>query len=192
MRAPAALFLALAPLAGCIVAEGDKEVPESPYSQPIRDGDWGSDDGDPLGDPDTGSGDATEQPLITVTWGESALTVALEGAPGGLWLGLAETGGACSGSDCWTGEDCRDGYQNGDASYGPYCHPFDSDGTITLVYDGDVAALADGTTAFEPLAAGNTTFLVESRVEDGGDGSCWVFGHDPTHYSDDGCQLADF
>lgn len=181
---------------GCIVAEGDKSAELPPESTNFQGTDWDSED-DPMDDGDEPGEDGgevdAEQPLITLSWGVNGFEFMVEGAPDGLWLGMVETGGPCvADSSCWTGEDCREGYTTGDQTFGPYCHPVVANAATVLLYDGDPSALPDGSTAFEPHAEGNTTYLLESREEDGGDGSCWVFGHDPTYYSAEGCSFATF
>lgn len=174
---------------GCIVGEGGKEDGYGPPHSVPSGGSAGWYEDDPMDDPDD-SGTPPDGPEVTVTWGEDALHISVEGAPNGLWLGIVETGGSCaSAGGCWTGEDCRVGFTSGANTYGPYCHSFDGDSVLSLTYDGDPTDLQPGSTAFEPHAEGHATYLLESRVADGGDGSCWVFGDDPTFYSAEPCDL---
>ncbi len=181
----AGLLLALAS-ACVIVEEKPSDGPPMPHGPHVG--------GDP--GPDDGAGPAADSGApagwqVDVVWGESALVVDVADAPGGLWLGIVETGGACSTAGaCWDGEDCRDGYTTaaGDV-LGPYCHPLDASGRAELAYGGDIAELAPGTTAFRAGWSARATFLLESRREDGGDGSCVTWGDDPSRYLAEGCEL---
>ena len=73
---------------------------------------------------------------VAVTWGNSAVTLSISGgdANGAYDWGLAETE-ECNG-ECWTGEDCYQGYTMGDGSALFYCHPVEN-GFASLVYNGD-------------------------------------------------------
>jgi hypothetical protein len=173
--------------AGCVVVEekpsGGPPTPHGPHV-----GGSAGAGGEPSPGDDSG---APAGWSVAVTWGEDALTVEVADAPGGLWLGLVETGGACAeAGGCWDGEDCRDGFTTASGEVlGPWCHALDADGRAELLYGGDITALEPGTTAFRAGWAGRTTFLLESRPADGGDGSCVTWGDDPSRYLAEGCAL---
>jgi len=174
--------------AGCvIVEEKSSDGPPMPHGPHVG-GDPGHGGG---GAPPAGDSAAPEDWDVALTWGEEALTIEVSNAPGGLWLGIVETGGGCAtAGGCWDGEDCRDGYTSpAGVQLGPYCHPLDADGRATLEYGGDITALAPGTTAFRSGWAGRATFVLESRAADGGDGTCRAWGDDPSRFLAEGCTL---
>lgn len=79
---------------GCIVGEGGKEDGYGPPHSVPSGGSAGWYEDDPMDDPDDSG--TPDGPEVTVTWGEDALHISVEGAPNGLWLGIVETGGSCA------------------------------------------------------------------------------------------------
>lgn len=132
--------------------------------------------------PDSGAGPTTTEPAAPeagVVWGPGSLTLTVSGGGGAWWFGMAETT-QCT--DCWTGEDCLYGYETGDGAVYVYCHDIEDSGA-TLTYGGNLAELVPGTTVFQNNSLdGRITYLLESDPEYGGDGSCWVWGQDPSYY----------
>jgi hypothetical protein len=124
----------------------------------------------------------TSMPTASVDWGSSAVVVDVSGGAGGWWFGMAEVAGC---DDCWTGEDCVFGYEYSGGVLA-WCHDAGDTGT-TLTYGGDPIGLNRGTTAFSRSADGDVAYFLESDMEYGGDGSCWVWGADPTYYDGLGC-----
>jgi len=131
----------------------------------------------------TDTGWTSELPEVGVEWGDAAMDVFIVGGPGAYWLGMAETEDC---DDCWTGEDCVYGYES-EGTVLSWCHDI-GDGGGSLTYGGDRAALVPGSTAFEDATAGSrVSYILESDPEFGGDGSCHVWGADPTYYDGLGC-----
>jgi hypothetical protein len=131
----------------------------------------------------TDTGYYSEIPEVGVEWTSSGVELYVYGGAGAYWFGMAQTDGC---EDCWTGEDCVYGYEADGASL-LYCHDAGDWGT-SLTYGGDRTALAAGTTAFvDGTVAAGVTYFLESDVSFGGDGSCYVWGADPSYYDGLGC-----
>ena len=113
-----------------------------------------------------------------MTWGASSIDVSVAGVTP-AFFGMAETNNC---TDCWTGEDCLNGYDAGGTLLA-YCHPM-TGASLSLAYGGDFAALAEGSeTVFtDNSKEPNATYYVETT-----DGACYVFGADPSYYSGVGC-----
>ena len=131
----------------------------------------------------TGTGTGSTGPAVSVEWGSSSVDIAISGGPGAYWFGMAETIGC---EECWTGEDCIYGYVYDGGSLN-YCHDAGDNGT-TLTYGGDAGGLEAGTTVFpSDQYDASITYYLESDVDFGGDGSCYVWGADTTYYDGLGC-----
>jgi hypothetical protein len=145
--------------------------------------------------PDTGPWDTgrwdTGQPTfdprrdLSVAWDWSATngTVTVFAADSGadsLEIGFAET---AAGEAGWYGEDCRSAN----------CHVLPgAGGALQFVESADAVILGtstlfDGISAFDAEGTDRLTHLIRLR---GGplDGQCWVWGHDPDWYADQGCS----
>ena len=142
--------------------------------------DSAADSGGTTGETTTTGGDP---PTATVQWTETAVDIAVSGGPGAYWFGMAET---LDCTDCWTGEDCVYGYDASGTTLA-YCHDAGDAGT-TLTYGGDAAALGAGETVFTDNSYdGKVTYYLESDVDFGGDGACYVWGADAAYYDGLGC-----
>ena len=142
---------------------------------------------DTLGkDSATGNGDGME---VSVTWGASAVSLSVTGGDvnASYQWGLAETGSTCNNGagDCWTGEDCLDGYSTSGGNTFTYCHSV-SNGSASLNYGGSFENLAEsqetvfGDNSFD----GSVTYILDDTVS----GDCWVWGQDTGYYDGLGCN----
>lgn len=155
-------------------------------------------------DPDTGGSTPPSEDVRhhfrSVTWGidvvweradDGHVAIALtDGVADGFVLGLAETRSGVYG---WYGEDC--------GPWGGICHAFDAP-TGTLDYVDEIERVVpDETTLFDGGDDGmgdvidaegldRLTFVLE-YVGGSLDGTCVVWGDDPSYYGDDGCELAE-
>lgn len=132
---------------------------------------------------DTGETGGTPLPQISVTWSSSSVILSITGGQGRYWFGMAETGQNCSGSNCWTGEDCMDGFEVGDGTLLRYCHPAGATG-VNLAYGGDPMSLEEGaeTLFFDATFEDYVTYYLEDDR-----GACFTWGDDPSYYSRLGC-----
>ena len=131
----------------------------------------------------TGTGGGGGGPSASVTWGSRSVDLTVSGGPGAYWFGITES--TCD--DCWTGEDCIYGYSLGDGTVLAWCHDAGDTGT-SLTYGGSPIELDAGTTVFpDATYDGKVTYYLESDPEFGGDGSCYVWGADPSYYAGLGC-----
>jgi len=142
------------------------------------DGDTG--DGDTGGDTGTsGDGGATAPFTIDCSWTSFGISVNLvNGDDAGYNFGMAETD---CGGDCWTGEDCFDGYALGDGTVLSYCHPLSSTGGYLSTVQ-DVDLIVEGSTTLHISTINNTYYLEEIST-----GECWTWGYDSSYYGGHGC-----
>lgn len=165
-----------------LIACGEKDEDDDDDDDCSDSGDC-DDDGSTWTGTTSSTGTGTTGPSASVVWGSASVEIAVSGGPGAYWFGMAETIGC---EDCWTGEDCIYGYEYSGGSLN-YCHDAGDNGT-TLTYGGDAASLAAGTTLFPNGDYEYAiTYFLESDVEFGGDGSCYVWGADTTYYDGLGC-----
>lgn len=144
-------------------------------------GDSAADSGGTTGATTTGGGST---PTANIAWTETAVELSASGGGGAWWFGMAEIVG-CD-DDCWTGEDCVYGYAASGTTLS-YCHDA-GDGATSLTYGGDPAALQAGETVFTgPEFGDKVSYYLESDIELGGDGSCYVWGADSSYYDGLGC-----
>ena len=145
----------------------------------------GGGDGGDGGGGDGGGGDGGGDPPLpsfSCSWSGDGLDLRIvDGPPGGLDLGIAETD--CGSSDCWTGEDCYLGYTSSDGTVWSWCHPTTADGAFL----GSVSALDD-------VVEGATTLFSEGLsmtyvIQDTMGSRCWTWGDDPAYYSALGCEV---
>ena len=127
---------------------------------------------------------------VSVTWGASSVSLTITGgdANASYEWGLAETGSTCdNGSgDCWTGEDCLDGYTTGSGTLYSYCHSLTSNNSITLDYGASPEGLSEG----QNTVFGNSNFdgSITYFLDDSTSGTCYVWGDDTSYYSGIGCN----
>ena len=139
--------------------------------------DGGGTDG---GGTDGGGADGgTDTLTMDCAWDSSGLQVDLtNGDSAGYNFGMAETD---CGGQCWTGEDCFDGYTASDGTVYNYCHPMSATGgyltTVTTVAD----IVEGSTTVFS--ADLTTSYYLEEVTS----GDCWTWGYDTTYYTGYGC-----
>ena len=135
----------------------------------------------------TETGD-TEVPAPTATanvdWGADSVTLALtveNGLDGADYVwGIAETAAAC-GTECWTAEDCFEGYELETGAVLSYCHPISETGG-NLSYGATTDGVAEGLdTVFNADFSSTTTHIVDDRGSE--EGPCWVWGNDASYYS---------
>ncbi len=152
---------------------------------PVDKGDDSGDSGEDVEDTDTDVVD--DDPSPSADWGADAVTITVDGGPGGYWLGMAETADS---SDPWTGEDCVWGYELSSGEViGPYCHDLGDGGSTVLTYGGSTSDLQAGTTVFTSETGGDrVTYFLESDPDFGGSGDCWTWGNDPSYYAGLGCS----
>ena len=135
------------------------------------------------------SGQTSDGLEASVTWNANSVTLEITGGDidASYSWGIVETGATCEygSGDCWTGEDCLDGYTIGSGTTYSYCHPLD-DNSITLEYGASPEGLTEG----QSTAFGNSDFdgSVTYILEDVASGVCYVWGHDTTYYSGIGCD----
>ena len=161
------LMVALATLTS---ACGEKKVDSADTAK--SGGGGGTDGGEPVGPPTVG-----------VQLSGTGLALTVSGGPGGYWFGVAETGGTTNG---WTGEDCVYGFTTEDQTAYSFCHDAGNTGT-QLDKVGSFVEMAPGKTIFDNTFEGKLTYYLESDINYGGDGSCYVWGHDPEYYAAQGC-----
>ena len=138
---------------------------------------------------DTTDTEDTEVPAPTanpsVTWGDSSVSLTLtveNGLDGASYVwGIAETSSDC-GDNCWTGEDCFEGFELESGDVLNYCHPISATGG-ELFYGGEAASLGEGSeTVFQNADLSEaTTHIIDDRGSD--EGPCWVWGQDVSYYS---------
>lgn len=141
---------------------------------------------------DTGPKQDDPTPTVVsagVAWGAESLTLTIEGSDVDqiVYFGMAETGETCDDGegDCWTGEDCVDGYETSDGTLLAFCHPV-QDGSLTLAYGAKLgeSGLDEGAeTVFSSDGfSGSVTYYLEDSSA-----RCYVWGHDPSHYDAESC-----
>lgn len=160
-------------LAGSVACFDDKDDDDEDDEDEDDSGyDWGTATGTTTGTTGTGG------PAVSVNWGSSGIDVDISGGSSG-WFGMAETYDC---DDCWTGEDCVYGYSYSGGSLN-YCHSVGGSGT-SLTYGGDAGNLMSGTTVFPDASFESyVTYYLEQD-----DGSCYVWGADPSYYDGLGCS----
>ena len=126
---------------------------------------------------------------VSVTWGASAVSLTISGGEAGAnyqW-GLAETGSTCNNGsgDCWTGEDCLDGYTTGSGTTYNYCHPVGGT-TASLSYGADPSSVTAGqATVFGDSGFdGSVTYILDNITS----GDCYIWGNDTMYYNGLGCN----
>lgn len=134
-------------------------------------------------DGETDEGVVVEDPLsASVSWSGSGVSVTLSGGSGGAYeFGMAETGAGAPG---WYGESCIPGDEPwGYDDYGyEICHSLSSTGGF--VPSVDFSNVGTNQTLFESAHAPDITYFVGAV----GSADCWVFGENPSYYSDFGCE----
>ena len=162
-----------------------------------EDGDIDCDDSDCIEDSscaedDTAeeTGEPNQEPPISVVWGEASISlsfdlVALQSEQSEraeYFWGIAETSDC---EDCWTGEDCFNGYEINQDSTLSYCHPVSESGG-ELRYGGDAPNLTEGTdTVFNNQVKDFSATTTHILIERGSEGDiCWVWGDDTSYYSE--------
>lgn len=118
-------------------------------------------------------------PEVQTVFGPSGVDVNIRGGAGGWLLGVARTADLTDPyaflADCHTGAQVAGSWQSA-------CQPLER-ATTHLSYGGDPMALAPGSSLLRADDAGSVTWLLESDPDQGGDGRCYVWGHDPTAFS---------
>ena len=112
-------------------------------------------------------------PTFTLTWGEDAIDIPIDGGDGRrFWFGAVE-------GDDWTGEDCYLG-DSVDGTAVRYCHLLPEAGG-SLAFGGDPLDLVAGEeTALDPDRRGRTrVYFVELESA-----ACWVGGARLSYYDD--------
>jgi hypothetical protein len=123
-------------------------------------------------------------PEIRTRFGPTGVDIKVSGGAGGWMLGVARTADLADPhaflADCHTGAFVAGAWQSA-------CQPLRL-GTNQLTYGGDPMALASGTTLLRSDDAEGVTWLLESDRSLGGNGRCFVWGHDPAAFASLGCQ----
>ena len=149
---------------------------------------WSECDEDDTGADDTGVEDIEESMTVSVSWGDTELTLELTNADvaESYSLGIAENVGDCLSSEwgCWTGEDCHMGFDlNNDNGNLSYCHPLESD-SISLAYGATPDDVVEGvTTVFGNNSFETLVTYVLDQVSSVEEETCWVWGADTNYYN---------
>jgi hypothetical protein len=140
-------------------------------------GDWGGD----TGRRSRSLGKATRAPVPAVRthFGRASVEVSIDGGAGGWMLGVAHTADLANPNAFLA--DCHTGAFVG-GTWRTACQPVDGQ-TVELMYGGDPQDLQPGTTLLDRGHEGRVTWILESDREQGGDGQCFVWGHDPSAFA---------
>jgi len=148
------------------------------------------------GDGDTGTDGPSDPSSITVTWGTTALDVAIADGGSAYNFGWVENevGQGCivaNGDNwCWSGEDCLLGFTSPTSGGSiSFCHDAGQFGTSLAYYDRDNFCndLVEGaeTCAASALYESTATWYVEDAADPA---KCWTGGVASTHYDGMGCN----
>lgn len=146
--------------------------------------DWWGDSASPAGPGPDGAAADPGSPTVRTGFGPTGVTLHVDGGPGGWWLGAARTGDPTDPHAFLA--DCHSGAFVG-GTWHSACQPVE-DGSIVLAYGGDPAALQHGTTLLRADDADRVTWMLESDVARGGDGRCFVWGHQPSAFAHLRCE----
>jgi hypothetical protein len=124
-------------------------------------------------------------PALRVEWSDGAVSLDVGGLGTAVWWGLAETHPGC-GDNCWTGEDCVFGGDDGEGGFHGTCHSVRARGlTLPFGETPDSLAPSVGTVFWSPRYERAVTHYVEDALS----GRCWVFGHDPSYFDGEPCDV---
>jgi hypothetical protein len=124
-------------------------------------------------------------PEVIVVWDVSSLRIDLSksDSTANYNIGIVENAGDClDESNCWTGEDCFQGFQQEDNTL-LYCHPFYAGTTLDIEYGALPGEVNEGeTTVFSDRSFRTVVTFILNDQRSGQDGSCWVWGADTSYY----------
>jgi len=143
-----------------------------------------------LDDQDAGCPDVEEQitPNVVVTWDVAGIRLELSSGQSNsnYSFGIAENTGAClDDGSCWTGEDCFQGYETADGDILLYCHPLYGGNSLALEYGSLPELVNEGeSTVFADASFQSVVTYILNDLRSSEEGSCWVWGADPSYYED--------
>lgn len=184
--ASAITFDATAGQAYVFIVDGYDRSEDGDWAFSIIEGspDWGYDSGQTeLRSRPLRKGRRTVVPEVRTRFGPTGVDVEVTGGAGGWMLGVARTADPADPhaflADCHAGALVNGSWQSA-------CQPIQR-GNNPLTYGGDPMSLGHGMTLLRPDDAAGVTWMLESDRSLGGDGRCFVWGHDPAAFASLSC-----